>query len=137
MKYTTNIVSTWFVNKVCMLSHSTTVLSGLHHSTSTGSSDAGGDTRMHEEHKALWQCKAAAAGPGDGSMFAKAVAVWCIMYRAAVVLFDLVLRSACSLKKSLGMFLFMQGDSLQGFVWENYKMNFKKEKVRLECIIAL
>ena len=78
MKYMTNIVSTWLSNKVCMLSHSTAVLSGLHNSTSTGSSDAG-DTRMHEEHTGLWQCEAAAARPGAGSMFAKAVLVWCIM----------------------------------------------------------
>ena len=89
MKYTTNIVSTWLSNKVCMLSHSTAVLSGLHNSTSTGSSDACGsdacDATMHEEHTARWQCEAAAARPGAGSMFAKAVAVRCIMYRAAVV----------------------------------------------------
>ena len=79
MKYTTNIVSTWFSNKVCMLSHSTAVLSGLHNPTSTGSSDAC-DTTMDEEHTGLWQCEAAAARIGAGSMFAKAVAVWCIMY---------------------------------------------------------
>ena len=83
MKYMTNIVSTWLSNKVCMLSHSTAVLSGLHNSTSTGSSDACGsdacDATMHEEHTDLWQCEAAAARIGGGSMFAKAVVVWCIM----------------------------------------------------------
>ena len=91
MKYTNNIVSTWFSNKVCMLFHSTAVLSGLHNSTSAGSSNAC-DATMHEEHMDLWQCEAAAARPGAGSMLAKAVvAVCCTMYRAAVVLFDLVL----------------------------------------------
>ena len=77
MKYMTNIVSTWLSNKVCILSH-IAVLSGLHNPTSTGSSDAC-DTKMHEEHTGLWQCEAAAARIGGGSMFAKAVVVWCIM----------------------------------------------------------
>lgn len=84
MKYTTIMVSTWFSNKVCMLANSTAMVSGLHKLTSTGGSDAC-DATMHEEHKDLWQCEAAAARPGPGSKFAKAVVVRCIIYRAAAV----------------------------------------------------
>ena len=76
MKYTNNIVSTWFSNKVCMLSNSTVVVSGLHNPASTGSSDAC-DTTMDEEHTGLWQYEAARIGAG--SIFIKAVVVWCIM----------------------------------------------------------
>ena len=123
-----------------MLSHSTAVLSGLHNSTSTGSSDACGsdacDATMHEEHTDLWQCEAAAARPGAGSMFAKAVAVRCIMYRAAVVqlylldvLFCVFTKKKAFLTRNqnasrsvlisvLETFRFMVGESLQGFVWE-------------------
>ena len=71
----TNIVSTWLSNKVCILCH-IAVLSGLHNPTSTGSSDAC-DTTMDEEHTGLWQYEAARIGAG--SIFIKAVVVWCIM----------------------------------------------------------
>ena len=74
------------------------------------------DVLMHTT--GLWQCEAAAARPGAGSMFAKAVVVCCIMYRAAVVVFQLPSRSASLLKKSLGTYLFRSGDSLQGLVFE-------------------